>query len=240
MIQERLGFDSGDRLVVVQVDDIGMSHPANVGALRVLEDTPNCGSVMVPCPAFDEIAEIARARPELDLAVHITLNSEFPDHRWGPVLDDVPSLTRPDGTLWQRSRETVRHANPGEVAREMRAQVQRVNEVHDDHEVRGRGEQGQRDPRESGESSGPVDLGGLIKMRRNALQSGEVDDHVESHVLPDTQEDDRQHCRVGRPKEFLSRKPEEFQNIVEESELWLVKPKPDQRNGHEGTHHRQI
>ncbi len=126
VIQKRLGFNPGDRLVVVHVDDIGMSHPANVGAIRVLEDTPNCGSVMVPCPAFDEIAEIARARPELDLGVHITLNSEFPDHRWGPVLDDVPSLTRPDGTLWQRCRETIRHADPGEVAREMRAQVQRA------------------------------------------------------------------------------------------------------------------
>ena len=54
-----------ERVVVVHVDDVGMSGPANRGALAAMADAATCGSVMVPCPAFGEIAELARERPEL-------------------------------------------------------------------------------------------------------------------------------------------------------------------------------
>ncbi len=89
-----------------------------------MEGAATCGSIMVPCPGFAEMVEIARERPELDVGCHITLNNEFPDFAWGPVLDDVPSLCGPDGTMWQKSRETIAHADPAEVRREMRAQLE--------------------------------------------------------------------------------------------------------------------
>jgi hypothetical protein len=78
---EKLGFRSSDRVVVVHVDDIGMSHSANRGALGALDGLATCGSVMVPCPAFDAVAEIARSRPDLDLGVHLTLNAEYESYR---------------------------------------------------------------------------------------------------------------------------------------------------------------
>lgn len=116
-------------MFVVHVDDIGMSAPANDGAVRALEDAATCGSVMVPCPAFDEIAAIARERPELDLGVHLTLNAEYESYRWGPLRDDVPGLCRPDGTLRPRSDETVANADVQEVERELRAQIERALEA---------------------------------------------------------------------------------------------------------------
>ena len=121
-----LGFGPEDRVAVVHVDDIGMSHPANVGGVRALDGAATCASIMMPCPGFEEITAIARRRPELDLGIHLTMNSEFPDFRWGPARDDVPSLCRADGTLWQTARETIANADPDEVAREITTQIEAV------------------------------------------------------------------------------------------------------------------
>jgi predicted glycoside hydrolase/deacetylase ChbG (UPF0249 family) len=126
---EQLGYAPGDRAVVVHVDDIGMSDAANAGALRALGGAATCGSIMVPCPAFDEIARIARTRPELDLGVHLTLNAEYETWRWGPVASDVPGLVSPDGGMWRTTQEAVEHASPAEVERELRAQVDRALEA---------------------------------------------------------------------------------------------------------------
>jgi predicted glycoside hydrolase/deacetylase ChbG (UPF0249 family) len=125
---ERLGFSAQDRVVVVHVDDIGMCSAANLGALRALEGSATCGSVMVPCPAFEEIARIAVERPEIDLGVHLTLNAEHETLRWGPVRDDVPGLLSPDRGMWRTARETVESASVAEVKRELRAQIDRALE----------------------------------------------------------------------------------------------------------------
>lgn len=113
-------------MVVVHVDDVGMSSAANRGALRALDGAATCGSIMVPCPGFSEIAEIARDRPDLDLGVHLTLNAEYETYRWPPVARDVPGLVSPDGGMWRTTAETVQHASKDEVERELRAQVEKA------------------------------------------------------------------------------------------------------------------
>ena len=124
-----LGYKPDERVVVVHVDDLGMSRAANVGGVRALEATATCGSVMVPCPGFADMADMARERPELDLGVHLTLNCEYEGHRWAPVRGDVPSLVAPDGGMWRTTRETVEHAQVEEVDRELRAQIYRALEA---------------------------------------------------------------------------------------------------------------
>ena len=94
-----------------------------------MDGAATCASIMMPCPGFEEIAEIARRRPELDLGIHLTRNCEYPDFRWGPARDDVPSLCRPDGTMWQTTRETIAKADPDEVAREIKTQIEAVLEA---------------------------------------------------------------------------------------------------------------
>ncbi|MGI9592220.1 MAG: ChbG/HpnK family deacetylase, partial [Myxococcota bacterium] len=94
-IAERLGFERGDRVAIVHADDIGMCDAQSDGAFEALRNGPaTCGSLMVPCPGFAAAAERAREHPQLDLGVHLTLTSEWPSLRWGPVLgaEAVPSL----------------------------------------------------------------------------------------------------------------------------------------------------
>jgi len=125
-ILERLGFAADERVVVVHVDDLGMSRAANAGGVRALDGAATCGSIMVPCPGFEEITRIARERPELDLGVHLTLNCEYAGYRWGPVCRDARSLIARDGGMWQTTRETVENATAEDVERELRAQLDRA------------------------------------------------------------------------------------------------------------------
>ena len=125
----RLGFAPDARVAVVHADDIGMCHAANEGALEALRQGPaTCGSLMVPCPWFAEAAARARAQPELDLGVHLTLNAEWEHYRWGPVAGRgaVPSLVDEDGGFFRTSQETARHGKPEEVEIELRAQIERA------------------------------------------------------------------------------------------------------------------
>src|SRR5579871_2068233 len=79
----RLGVDRG---VILHVDDLAMCHGANRAYLDLARaGCATCGSVMVPCPWFLDIAEAAAAEPALDLGVHLTLTSEWRHYRWRPL-----------------------------------------------------------------------------------------------------------------------------------------------------------
>jgi predicted glycoside hydrolase/deacetylase ChbG (UPF0249 family) len=128
-LARRLGFADGDRVAVIHCDDIGMCRAANEGAFEALAAGPaTCGSLMVPCPAFDEAAAWARAHPGLDLGVHLTLNAEWAEYRWGPLAGAaaVPSLVDAEGCLPRSVAELLARARPEEVEIELRAQVERA------------------------------------------------------------------------------------------------------------------
>ena len=122
-LAERLGHPPDTRLLIVNCDDLGSSHAANVGVYEALrEGVASSATLMVPCPWAREAA--ARYRGE-DVGVHLTLNAEFDLYRWGPITH-APSLLDGDGGFPRTVDDVWDHADVEEVRRECRAQVERA------------------------------------------------------------------------------------------------------------------
>ena len=122
-LAERLGYGPDDRLLIINCDDLGSSHAANVGVYESLrEGVATSATLMVPCPWAREAA--ARYRGE-DVGVHLTLNSEWDLYRWGPITH-APSLLDGDGGFPRTVEDVWDHADLDEVRRELRAQIERA------------------------------------------------------------------------------------------------------------------
>ncbi len=113
--------------VIPHVDDLGATTGANQAFLRLARrGLVTCGSVIVPGPAFAEIA--GEAGPEVDLGVHLTLTSEWAHHRWAPLSTRSPAsgLVDGDGYFWRSVAEVERHLVPEAAEAELRAQIERA------------------------------------------------------------------------------------------------------------------
>jgi len=125
----RLGYGPDERLFILHADDAGMCHSANAATMRAMTaGIVSSASVMVPCPWFPEFAAWARANPQMDVGIHLTLTSEWKHYRWGPVAsrERVRGLLDEDGYLWRRVGDVVAHATPEEVEIEARAQIEKA------------------------------------------------------------------------------------------------------------------
>jgi len=128
-VQQKLGYPSTARLLVIHADDLGGAHTINRAIFEALEKGwVTSASVLVPCPWFPEVARWAKQHPAADLGIHLALNSEWTDYRWGPVsaADQVPSLLDEQGYLPLLETTPAQKAKPAEVERELRAQVERA------------------------------------------------------------------------------------------------------------------
>jgi predicted glycoside hydrolase/deacetylase ChbG (UPF0249 family) len=123
-LARRLGLE---RAVILHVDDLGMCHGANRAFLELAaKGHITCGSVMVPCPWFREIAEAGAASPALDLGVHLTLTSEWRHYRWAPIStrSRASGLIDEDGYFWRDVASLRRHLVPEAAEAELRAQIE--------------------------------------------------------------------------------------------------------------------
>ena len=126
---ERLGYPRDAKLLIVHADDLGAAHSINSASIKALESgLVSSASIMVPCPWLPEIAAYARAHPEFDFGLHLTLTSEWNLYRWGPVLGKelVPSLLDGNGYLYPLENEAAAHMDIKEAEAEIRAQIARA------------------------------------------------------------------------------------------------------------------
>jgi predicted glycoside hydrolase/deacetylase ChbG (UPF0249 family) len=128
-VAERLGYPRDSKLLILHADDLGFAHSANAASFDALDKgVISSASIMVPTPWITEVAAYARAHPEADLGLHLTLTAEWHTYRWGSVesKDKVPSLHDSDGTFPNDVGVVAANAKVEEVERELRAQIQRA------------------------------------------------------------------------------------------------------------------
>lgn len=116
--------------LLIRCDDFGMCHAVNMAIKQVIEaKIPISASVMFACPWYQEAVEILREHPEVSVGVHLMLNAEWKNYRWGPVLgcSKVSSLVDSEGFFFpSRAKLFANHPKTSEVEKELRAQIERA------------------------------------------------------------------------------------------------------------------
>jgi len=119
-LNQTLGFRAEDRILIVNCDDVGSSHSANVAAFRAMTyGIATSASLMVPCPWA---AEAARMFEGLPVGVHLTLTSEHAGYRWRS-LTGAASLRDAGGFLPATTALALSQHDLDHVRAECRAQV---------------------------------------------------------------------------------------------------------------------
>ena len=122
-LAERLGYRPADRLIIVNCDDLGSSHSANLASLEAMEKgVATSGTLMVPCPWAREAVELFAGK---DVGVHLTLTAEYPTYRWRS-LTGAKSLHDDQGYLPRTVDEARARARVEDVRAECRAQIEQA------------------------------------------------------------------------------------------------------------------
>lgn len=126
---EKLGYPKGTKVLLLHMDDLGMSPEANdAGKFYIENDYILSGAVMMPCQDAAPFIEWVKNVPQADIGVHLTLTSEWNTWRWSPLSkpEEIPGLIDPEGKMWRSVQEVVMNATPREVETEIRAQIDRM------------------------------------------------------------------------------------------------------------------
>jgi len=126
-VAERLGYPRDAKLLIIHADDLAVAHSQDAASFDALDrHAATSASIMIPCPWLTEVADYAKAHPDADLGLHLTLTAEWKTYHWGPIesKDKVPSLLGPDGYLWPEVAPAVQHIKADDAERELRAQVE--------------------------------------------------------------------------------------------------------------------
>jgi hypothetical protein len=129
---EKLGYPKGSRVLILHVDDAGMSFESNEGTITAItKGVANSCSVMMPCPWVPGFVKFLKQHPGIDAGLHLTLTSEWKNYRWVPLAgkNQVPGLTDEEGCLWPGVADVVKHASADEVEKEIIAQIDRAGSM---------------------------------------------------------------------------------------------------------------
>ena len=126
-----LGYPDDARLLILNADDFGMCHAVNEAIRRALQQgVLRSTTLMAPCPWAPHAMHFLRDHPEIAFGIHLTVLSEWPGYRWGPLTDrsKTPSLLDQAGHFqnFEQRHSTLDHINLAELEVEFRAQIESV------------------------------------------------------------------------------------------------------------------
>lgn len=131
-IGKKSGIDISKQPIqmLIRCDDIGMCHSVNMAMLKLIDaGIPFSASVMFVCPWYQEAVSILKDHPEISIGVHLCLNAEWKNFRWGPISGNsgAPSLTDSLGYFFPSSVLTYAHLPKiQEIELELRQQIKRA------------------------------------------------------------------------------------------------------------------
>lgn len=126
-----LGYPDDARLLIINADDFGMCHAVNEAVMGAFPaGVLRSATLLVPCPWALPAMRFLAAHPEIPFGVELTVISEWPDYRWGPLTSrkKVPSLIRADGSFYNfdQMQHFLGQADLGQLEMEFRAQIEAV------------------------------------------------------------------------------------------------------------------
>lgn len=123
-------LDESKTYLLIRCDDFGMCHSVNLAIEKIIDaGIPISTSVMFACPWYQEAVDILKKHPEVGVGVHLTLNAEWKNYRWGPVAgkEAVPTLVDDAGYFYpSRSKLFEKSPSIAEIEKELRAQINRA------------------------------------------------------------------------------------------------------------------
>ncbi len=129
---QRLGFSKNAKVLILHVDDAGMSFDSNEGAINAMtKGVANSCSVMMPCSWVPAFVHYLKQHPQTDAGLHLTLTSEWGEYRWPPLSGKsaAPGLTDMEGAMWPSVEDVIKHTSADEVEKEIRAQIDRARSM---------------------------------------------------------------------------------------------------------------
>src|SRR3954469_9501612 len=78
---EKLGYRKGAKVLILHVDDAGMSFESNEGTITAMtKGVANSCSVMMPCSWVPGFVHFLKQNANIDAGLHLTLTSEWKDY----------------------------------------------------------------------------------------------------------------------------------------------------------------
>lgn len=126
-----LGYPPDARLLIINADDFGMCHSVNEAIIQTLQTgIVQSTTLMVPCPWALHAMQFLAEHPEISFGVHLTVISDWPYYRWGPVTPKalVPTLLNAEGVFhnFEQMPAFLAQVNLAELELEFRAQIEFV------------------------------------------------------------------------------------------------------------------
>lgn len=120
-LAERLGYTAEDRLLIVNCDDLGSSHSANLATYRsMVYGVATSATLMIPCPWAREAARMFKG---LSIGVHLTLTCEYRGYRWRGLTNGT-SLHDDEGFFPTTTEVALQRVNVTDARAECLAQLE--------------------------------------------------------------------------------------------------------------------
>lgn len=126
-----LGYPPDARLLIINADDFGMCHAVNEAIIQALQTgIVQSTTLMVPCPWALHAMHFLAEHPEIPFGVHLTVISDWPYYRWGPLTpkEKVPTLLNSDGYFhnFDQMPAFLASVDLAQLEMEFRAQIEFV------------------------------------------------------------------------------------------------------------------